>query len=120
MIFPGGEVDVKDFRTDNRTTVTTIGRAIDRVAADLTALDDDSCVALATDIDELRLASLVLELLTAGVEITWSLADPTAARLMTVRAPGLKALSFAALENETRAQMLKRLSGVLASWAGVE
>lgn len=119
VFFPGGELTVSDrFRTDNAPTRTTTMTPIDRVVEDL--LDAGPGIALASDIEHLRLASRWFRLTCLGIEVSWSCADPTAARLMTVKAPGLKAMSFAAYAEEDRAAMLKRLCSLVERWAGVE
>jgi hypothetical protein len=116
--FPGGPCETQGFRRDNRPTETTMMGPFDRITHDLTH-DEEYHVALATDLDDLRLSSRWFRLTCLGVEVSWSCADPTAARLMTVRAPGMKPCSFAALDGEQRAEMLKRLCSVVERWVGV-
>src|SRR5688500_10652548 len=106
--FLGGPCNTLGCRRDNRPTETTIMGPFDRITHDLTH-DETDHVSLATDLDDLRLASRWFRLTCLGVEVAWSCADPTAVRLMTVRAPGMKPCSFAALDGEMRSEMLKRL-----------
>lgn len=120
--FPGGRVDLTDrFRSDDTPPRTTVMGPVDRVVADLLDLEEGTAVAATTacDIEYLQLAASLLQLTLTGVGFDWSVADPTAERLMTVRAPGLKTMAFASLEGETREAQLKRLMPVVLRWAGV-
>jgi hypothetical protein len=116
--FPGGPCETQGFRRDDRPTETTMMGPFGRIAHDLTH-DEEYHVALATDLDDLHLAARWFRMMCLGVEVSWSCADPTAARLMTVKAPGQKAMSFAALDGEGRAEMLRRLCALVERWAGV-